>query len=33
MRKDAQVKWDWFKTQFPTAELWNKEKLKEMGLL
>jgi hypothetical protein len=33
MRKDAQEKWDWFKTQFPGAELWNKEKLKHMGIL
>ena len=32
-RKDAQEKWDWFKTEYPTAELWNKEKLKEMGVL
>lgn len=28
-----QVKWDWFKTQFPTAELWDKKKLKEMKIL
>ena len=33
MRKDAQEKWDWFKTQFPNAELWNEAKLKEMGIL
>ena len=33
MRKDAQEKWDWFKTINPTAELWNKEKLKEMRIL
>jgi hypothetical protein len=33
MRGDAQAKWDWFKTEYPTAELWNKEKLKEMGIL
>ena len=33
MRPHSQLKWDWFKTQFPTAELWDKKKLKEMGVL
>lgn len=33
MRKDAQEKWDWFKTHNPTAELWNQKKLKEIGIL
>lgn len=33
MRPDAQNKWDWFKSEHPTAELWNKEKLKEIGIL
>jgi hypothetical protein len=33
MRKDAQEKWDWFKTLHPTAELWDQKKLKEMGVL
>lgn len=33
MRPDAQIKWDWFKTVYPTAQLWNKEKLKEIGIL
>jgi hypothetical protein len=32
MRKDAQEKWDWLKTQFSTAELWNKKKLRSMGI-
>ena len=32
-RKDAKEKWDWFKSEHPTAELWNKDKLKEMGIL
>jgi hypothetical protein len=32
-RKDAQEKWDWFKSQFPNAELWDKKKLKEMRIL
>jgi len=31
--KDALKKWIWFKSQFPSAELWNKEKLKEIGIL
>jgi hypothetical protein len=33
MRGDAQVKWDWFKSEHPTAELWNQKKLEEMGIL
>lgn len=33
MRKDAQEKWDWLKAEFPTAELWNQKKLKEIGIL
>lgn len=33
MRKDAQEKWDWFKTQFPTAELWEQNHLKKMNIL
>jgi hypothetical protein len=33
MRPLAKPKWDWFKTQFPTAELWDKKKLKEMNIL
>jgi len=32
-RKDAQEKWDWFRKEHPNSELWNKEKLKEMGLI
>lgn len=32
MRKDAQEKWDWFLTQFPTAELWNKETLAKRNI-
>ena len=27
------IKWDWFLTQFPNAELWDKKKLKELGIL
>lgn len=33
MRPDAKVKWDWFKSEHPTAELWDKTKLKTMGIL
>jgi len=33
MRAEAQIKWDWFKSEYPTAELWDKKKLKEMGIL
>lgn len=32
MRKDAQEKWDWFKSNFK-AELWDKNKLKKLGIL
>lgn len=32
-RKDALDKWNWFKTQFPDAELWDERKLKELGIL
>lgn len=32
-RKDAQEKWDWFKSEHPRAELWDKKKLKELRIL
>jgi hypothetical protein len=32
MRGDAQAKWDWFKSEHPTAELWDKKKLRSMGI-
>lgn len=32
-RKDALEKWEWFGSEHPTAELWDKKKLKEMGIL
>jgi len=32
-RKDAKEKWDWFHKEKPNSELWNKEKLKKMGIL
>jgi len=33
MRPDAQIKWDWLKSEYPNSELWNQKKLKEMGIL
>jgi hypothetical protein len=33
MRQDAQLKWDWFKSEQSTAELWNEKKLKELCIL
>jgi len=33
MRKDAELKWDWLKSEYPNAELWNQKKLEEMGIL
>jgi len=32
-RKDAKEKWEWFQTIKPNSELWNEQKLKEMGIL
>ena len=32
-RKDAEEKWNWFNKEYPNSELWNKKKLKEMGIL
>lgn len=28
-----QLKWDWFKSEYPNSELWDKKKLKEMKIL
>lgn len=33
MRPKNKEKWDWFKTQFPTAELWDKAFLKKINVL
>jgi len=33
MRKDAQEKWDWFHETYPNSELWDKTKLKSLGIL
>jgi len=30
---DAELKWNWFQSVKPNSELWNKEKLKAMGIL
>lgn len=32
-RGQAQEKCNWFHKKYPNSELWNKEKLKEMGIL
>jgi hypothetical protein len=32
-RKDAQEKWDWFKSEYSNSELWNENRLKEIGIL
>lgn len=32
-RLDSKIKWNWFLTQFPNAELWDQKKLKEMKIL
>ena len=32
-RKDAKEKWDWFHKEYPNSELWDKKKLKELGIL
>ena len=33
MRPDALRKWEWFKSHYPNAELWDKVKLREVGVL
>jgi len=33
MREKNKVKWDWFQTIKPNSELWNKIKLRSMGVL
>lgn len=32
-RKDAKKKWSWFHKNYPNSELWDKEKLEEMGII
>ncbi len=32
IREEFAIKWDWFKSEYPTAELWDKKKLLEMGI-
>lgn len=32
-RKDAEEKWNWFHTEHPNSELWNKEKLVGLNIL
>ncbi len=31
--RDAEEKWDWFHKKYPNSELWDKNKLKELGIL
>lgn len=31
--KDAQEKWEWFHNTYPNSQLWNKEVLKQKGIL
>jgi hypothetical protein len=33
MRPHSQLKWDWFQSLYPNSELWDKKKLKEVGIL
>lgn len=33
MRPDAKIKWDWFKTEYPTAELWTEKVLIKKSIL
>ena len=33
MRERNRIKWEWFHNQYPNSELWNKEELKELGIL
>jgi len=33
MREKNKVKWEWFHQEYPNSELWNQEKLKEMGVI
>jgi hypothetical protein len=32
-RKDALEKWNWFQSKYPNSELWDKNKLKSLGIL
>lgn len=32
-RSDALEKWNWFKSQYPNSDLWDKKKLKEIGII
>jgi len=32
-REDAKEKWAWFQKNYPNSELWDKQKLKEMGII
>jgi hypothetical protein len=32
-REKDKLKWDWFHKAYPNSELWDKTKLKELGIL
>jgi len=32
-REDAKLKWEWFHRTHPNSELWDKSKLKQLGIL
>jgi rubredoxin len=32
-RKDAQEKWQWFQSEYPNSELWDKQKLRSLKIL
>jgi hypothetical protein len=33
MRPHSKLKWEWFHKEYPNSELWDKEKLKQLGIL
>lgn len=33
MRESSKVKWDWFKSEYPSSELWSRKELKMMGII
>ena len=32
-RDDAKEKWEWFCSKYPSSELWDQKRLKEIGIL
>jgi hypothetical protein len=33
MRPQSQIKWDWFHAEYPNSELWDRAKLRSMGIM